>query len=196
MTRYTLSAPHQHEQIIQRSRFLAHACAVADAEEAMSVIAELSIDTATHNCWATRIGNHYRFSDDGEPAGTAGRPILAAIDGQAMDNLVVVVTRWFGGIKLGTGGLTRAYGGCAAECLRTADREPVIDFVDMRCHVGFALESPIRAALVAFDAEDTDQRYDEHGVHLRIRVPKSTAEPLCRHLTDLSRGSAIISVVE
>src|SRR3546814_18000784 len=79
-----------------------------------------SVPDATHNCWAWRIGDDYRSNDDGEPAGTAGRPILAAIDGQGMDRVVVVVTRWFGGIKLGAGGLVRAYGGTAAECLRRA----------------------------------------------------------------------------
>jgi hypothetical protein len=81
---------------------------------------------ATHNCWAWRIGGDYRSSDDGEPAGTAGRPILAAIDGQGFDRVMVVVTRWFGGIKLGAGGLVRAYGGAAAECLRTAPRVPLV----------------------------------------------------------------------
>lgn len=66
---------------------------------------------ATHNCWAYKVGAQYRFSDDGEPAGTAGRPILSAIEAQHLDRVMVVVTRYFGGIKLGVGGLVRAYGG-------------------------------------------------------------------------------------
>ena len=73
---------------------------------------------ATHHCWAYRIGPAYRFGDDGEPGGTAGAPILRAIEGQGVDRVMVVVVRFYGGVKLGTGGLARAYGGTAAECLR------------------------------------------------------------------------------
>src|SRR3546814_3379804 len=76
---------------------------VEDADAALQALAEVSVPDATHNCWAWRIGDDYRSNDDGEPAGTAGRPILAAIDGQGMDRVVVVVTRWFGGLKLGAG---------------------------------------------------------------------------------------------
>ncbi|MFC6616804.1 IMPACT family protein [Deinococcus radiophilus] len=75
---------------------------------------------ATHHCWAYRIGELYRFNDDGEPGGTAGAPILRAIEGQGVQHVMVIVVRYYGGVKLGTGGLVRAYGGAAAECLRTA----------------------------------------------------------------------------
>jgi len=81
---------------------------VAVAQAAQAALAGLIDADATHNCWAWRYGTHSRSSDDGEPAGTAGRPILAAIDGQGLDRLLVVVTRWYGGIKLGAGGLVRA----------------------------------------------------------------------------------------
>ncbi len=73
----------------------------------MAFLQQVAVTDATHNCWAYRHGQDYRSSDDGEPAGTAGRPILAAIDGQGFDRVMVVVTRWFG-IKLGAGGLVRA----------------------------------------------------------------------------------------
>ena len=85
--------------------------------------------TANHNCWAFRIGQTYRFNDDGEPSGTAGKPILQAIDGQSLDHIAVVVTRWFGGTLLGSGGLIRAYGGTAAMCLRAAEKTEVIETV-------------------------------------------------------------------
>ncbi len=94
---------------------------------------QISNTTATHNCWAYRIGQDYRFNDDGEPGGTAGRPILQAIEGQGVDRVVVVVTRWYGGIKLGAGGLARAYGGTAAECLRLAERTPLVVMRDCVC---------------------------------------------------------------
>src|SRR5690554_2098519 len=127
MTLDTLAAPASHGIEVRHSRFLARATAVAGADEAMAWLQAVSVPDATHNCWAWRIGDDYRSSDDGEPAGTAGRPILAAIDGQGFDRVAVVVTRWYGGIKLGAGGLVRAYGGAAAECLRLAPRLQLVE---------------------------------------------------------------------
>ena len=102
--------PHavRHEIEVKHSRFLAIAGPATTPEAALAFIAAVGTADATHNCWAYRIGGLYRSSDDGEPAGTAGRPILAAIDGQGFDQVAVVVTRWYGGIKLGAGGLGRA----------------------------------------------------------------------------------------
>ena len=127
---HTLSGPVSLLQEIRKSRFLANAAPVDEPEQALAFLADIGDPLATHNCWAYRIGQQYRFSDDGEPGGTAGRPILQAIEGQGFDRVIVVVTRWYGGIKLGVGGLARAYGGCAAECLRLAARVPLIV-----CHV-------------------------------------------------------------
>jgi len=102
---FTLSAPCELLEVISKSRFLAKAAPVQSPEEAQAFIQAVSDPTATHNCWAWKIGNQYRFSDDGEPGGTAGRPMLTAIEGQDFDRVAVVVIRWFGGTKLGTGGL-------------------------------------------------------------------------------------------
>ncbi|WP_395791425.1 IMPACT family protein, partial [Aquimonas sp.] len=118
----TLAVPARYVLEVKRSRFVCQAASIDSAEAALLHLQQVADPDATHNCWAYRIGSAYRSSDDGEPAGTAGRPILAAIDGQGLDGVVAVVTRWYGGIKLGAGGLVRAYGGCAAECLRTAER--------------------------------------------------------------------------
>src|SRR5688500_15887909 len=122
----TLAARAAHALEVRHSRFIVHAAPVQAPEAALAFLGEVADPAATHNCWAYRIGSEYRFNDDGEPAGTAGRPILAAIDGQGLDQVVAVVTRWFGGIKLGAGGLVRAYGGSAAECLRVAPRRMLI----------------------------------------------------------------------
>src|SRR4249919_855167 len=127
MTQYTLAAPARFVLEVKKSRFLAQATAVETPTQALAWLAQISDPDATHNCWAYRVGSAYRFSDDGEPGGTAGRPILSAIEGQGIDRVIVVVTRWYGGINLGAGGLVRAYGGAAAECLRTAARREVID---------------------------------------------------------------------
>lgn len=185
---HTLSTPVSHELIVNRSRFLAFADPATDPETALAILAQRAIADASHNCWAYRIGNAYRFNDDGEPGGTAGRPILAAIDGQGFDQIVVLVVRWFGGVKLGAGGLVRAYGGCAAECLRTAPRQPLIAMATLSCLVDFALEQPLRAALGSFDAEVADQRYDTDGLHLRLQLPAQHLETLRTRLIDLSRG--------
>ncbi len=185
---HTLIAPVSHELVVNRSRFLAFADPVTDPEAALAVLAQRAIVDASHNCWAYRIGDAYRFNDDGEPGGTAGRPILAAIDGQGFDQVVVLVVRWFGGVKLGAGGLVRAYGGCAAECLRTAPRLPMIAMTSLTCVIDFALEQPLRAALGSFDAEVAGQRYDSDGLHLRLRLPAQNLDSLRSRLTDLSRG--------
>ena len=125
----------RHEQEIKKSRFLAQAAPVDAPEAALAFVQDVADPAATHNCWAYRIGQAYRFNDDGEPGGTAGRPILQAIEGQGIDRAVVVVTRWYGGIKLGAGGLARAYGGTAAECLRLAERVPIVPMAEF-CPVG------------------------------------------------------------
>jgi hypothetical protein len=87
----TLAGPTSHVLEVKHSRFLVHAAPVTTPEAALAFVAEVGDPAATHNCWAYRIGSEYRFNDDGEPAGTAGRPILAAIDGQGLDQVVAVV---------------------------------------------------------------------------------------------------------
>ena len=131
LPRSTLAATAQLAQEVRKSRFLANAAHVTTPDDALAFVAAMGHADATHNCWAYRIGQQYRFNDDGEPSGTAGKPILQAIDGQGLDEVVVVVTRWFGGIKLGAGGLMRAYGGCAAECLREAAKREQIETTDV-----------------------------------------------------------------
>ena len=100
---YTLAAPVVHEETIQKSRFIAKAAPVASEEEALAFLEAQREPQATHNCYAYKLGNLYRFFDDGEPTGTAGKPILHAIEAQGLDSVVVLVVRYFGGIKLGAG---------------------------------------------------------------------------------------------
>jgi putative IMPACT (imprinted ancient) family translation regulator len=142
---------------------------------------------ANHNCWAYRIGGLYRSSDDGEPAGTAGRPILSAIDGQDLDRVIVVVSRWFGGIKLGAGGLIRAYGGAAAECLRAAPRRAIIRFARLRITCAFADTAEVHAALLQFEGEKTGEHFDANGAILRARVPENGVAALKTRLRDATR---------
>jgi uncharacterized YigZ family protein len=190
MSAPTGAAPARHQLEVKKSRFLAQAVPVADANEAMAWIRAGSDPDATHNCWAYRCGGDYRFSDDGEPGGSAGRPILAAIDGQGLDRVAVRVTRWYGGINLGVGGLVRAYGGAAAECLRLAPRQALVEWVEAGLHCEFALAGAVHALLAAHSAEKLEETYAADGLRLRLRLPASSFAVLAERLRDASRGAA------
>lgn len=194
MTVHTLAGEARLQQDIKKSRFLAIAAPAETADAALAFVARVGTRDATHNCWAYRIGANYRFNDDGEPGGSAGRPILAAIEGQGLDRVVVVVTRWFGGVKLGVGGLVRAYGGCAAECLRLAERRAVVERVPLRVRCDFAVAAHLRARLREFEATRNGERASADGVELELELPRERAEALGAFLRDLSRGRAIVEV--
>ena len=186
----TLAGPADFLLEVKHSRFLAQAGPVDSAEAAHAFMATVADPTATHNCRAWRLGDQYRSSDDGEPAGTAGRPILAAIDGQGYDRVAVVVTRWFGGIKLGAGGLVRAYGGAAAECLRRAQRLPLVAMRTVALQAGFDDIGAVHAVLAAVGAEKRDERYEADGLHLEVTVAESQLDALRVQLRDATRDRA------
>ncbi|HEY0504850.1 MAG TPA: YigZ family protein [Lysobacter sp.] len=183
----TLAGPTSFLLEVKHSRFLVNAAPVDTPEEALAFVARVGDPAATHNCWAYRIGGEYRFNDDGEPAGTAGRPILSAIDGQGLDRVVAVVTRWFGGIKLGAGGLVRAYGGSAAECLRLAPRRELIEQAELSLAYPFADTGAVHAALAQFSAEKLEEGFDADGARLRIRLPADRVDALKLRLRDATR---------
>ncbi|HET7063974.1 MAG TPA: YigZ family protein [Rudaea sp.] len=194
--RSTLATPAQFAQDVRKSRFLANATSVATPDAAIAFVTAVAHADATHNCWAYRIGQQYRFNDDGEPAGTGGKPILQAIDGQGLDEVVVVVTRWFGGIKLGAGGLMRAYGGAAAECLRNAIRRQLIETADVEFALGFVSLPLLHARLTDFDAHKLSETFVSDGAVLRVRLPTSRIEALRSLLADLSRGQCTMRVLD
>ena len=190
---YTLDRTEIFEQDIRKSRFLAIACPVESEAEAKARLAEISDASASHNCWAWRIGQAYRFSDDGEPSGTAGKPILQAIDGQDLDRTLVVVTRWFGGILLGSGGLMRAYGGTAAACLRAAAKTEYVERAALSVSLGFSDLALVKARLSAFTGlVMDDEAFHESGARLSFRVPAEKAEEIGRLVVDLTSGRAEI----
>ncbi len=191
---FTLEAPCSYREEVRKSRFVAHAAPVASADEALAFFARHADPTATHNCWAYRIGAAYRFNDDGEPGGTAGRPILQAIDGQSCDRVAVLVVRWFGGTLLGAGGLVRAYGGCAANCLRLGRRVPLLDLAGAEVACTFAELPLFKARLKEHGAEVLEERFDEQGATLALSVPRPRLEALRAMLSDLSRGRAVLAV--
>lgn len=188
---FTLAQPCRHQEDIRKSRFLALAAPVTSPEQALAFVREVSEPTATHNCWAYRIGQDYRFNDDGEPGGTAGRPILQAIEGQQMDRVAVVVTRWYGGIKLGAGGLVRAYGGTAAECLRRAERVPIVAMARLGVHCDFAELALFKARLKELQAEVEQEVFGADGVQLQLRLPDSLVAEAQLRVSDISRGRSV-----
>lgn len=183
----TLATRASHELEIKQSRFIAHAAPITGANDALAFFDAVSVPDATHNCWAYRHGNEYRSSDDGEPAGTAGRPILAAIDGQGYDRIAVLVTRWYGGIKLGAGGLVRAYGGTAAECLRLAERSPLIPMAERILHCGFEDMGIVHTLLGTAGAEKLAEDFLPEGLRLHVRLPSDRIDALAIRLRDATR---------
>ncbi|MEZ0002931.1 IMPACT family protein [Sinorhizobium fredii] len=191
---FTLQRIETSTQEIKKSRFLAIAGPIDDEASAKAFLAAHSEPAANHNCWAWRIGQTYRFNDDGEPSGTAGKPILSAIDGQSLDRVAVVVTRWFGGVLLGSGGLIRAYGGTAALCLRAAEKVERIETLRATVACDFVDLALIKARLTARGVAIAGESFTDTGAVLVIELRKDTAEATRDLVSDLSRGNAIVSL--
>jgi uncharacterized YigZ family protein len=185
---YTLVAASEFREEIRKSRFHGRAAPISSSDEALAFIQSASDSSASHNCWAWKFGQHYRFSDDGEPGGTAGRPILAAIEAQHCDQVVVVVTRWYGGIQLGTGGLARAYGGCANKCLQAGERSELVQRIEVQCHLQFAELPLLKAQLSTYDSLLLAEHYDAAGAELQLAIPPVHLATLQRLIADLTRG--------
>jgi len=177
---------------IKKSRFIVRAGPLASPEAFDDFYRTHADPEARHNCWAFRFGDVYRFHDADEPSGTAGRPILAAIDGQQFDQVAVIVIRWFGGIKLGAGGLVRAYGGSAAECLRVAERQPLVPFTTFGFRAPFSLSGAIHRLLAQFDGVKENETFDADGSQWQVRLPSDHIAAFERALVDLARGQVTV----
>ena len=185
---FTVEEQCTHTEEIKKSRFVAHAVPVETEDEAKEQIRRLGDREATHNCYAYKIGDAYRFSDDGEPGGTAGRPILSALDGQEMDQTLVVVTRYFGGIKLGSGGLVRAYGGTASKCLNQAKKIRIRHRTIVEIVAPFDVTGPVYGLLETYGATKLRQNYGQQGIELEIEIDETDLTDFTRDLVDATRG--------
>ena len=188
----TLKDPASYEETIKKSRFICHAAGVTSQAESLDFYESVTDPQATHNCWAWRINFQVRSSDDGEPSGTAGRPILNVIERRNLENVMVVVTRYFGGIKLGVGGLVRAYSGSVAKCL---DRAGIIELFPMSEYTikaGFEWTSCVHGLLDQLSAQKLDESYDKDGLILKIRCRETDYGKLASGLRDASRGQVIV----
>lgn len=189
---------HEVEKI-RGSRFIATIDRCVDAHALAALIAQVrgEFPDANHHCYAWRgeSAKDQRCSDDKEPYGSAGIPMLKALEGRDLFCTGVVVTRFFGGTKLGVGGLVRAYGGSAAQALDLAPKieRPVVDRFELRFDYGF--QGVVESQRVAFAAEVVESCFDE-AVTLRVEVPSAVAQRFCEALVNACSGSIAIRARE
>lgn len=162
----TIKAEHQIENVINKSRFIAHIKPVADEDEAKSFIAEVKQEhkEATHNCSAYTIGNQMNIqkaNDDGEPSGTAGVPMLDILKKLETHNVCVVVTRYFGGIKLGGGGLIRAYSGAVRDVIYDIGRVALKEAVPVTVAINYDLTGKFEYELASTSFLLRDTQYTD-----------------------------------
>ncbi len=197
-----LAAPSSAEIKIKGSRFLALAFPVHSEDEARAIRSRLEDDHkgASHYCWALRLGSPEqlleRNSDDGEPAGSAGAPMARAMNSSGLSDLLVVVMRWFGGTKLGVGGLIRAYGEAAALSLSNAERAERMQTRRLTGTLPFEFEGDLRALLARYEGRIQKLDYREDGFHVDLRLPASLADTLKENVRDLSRGRNALADIE
>lgn len=195
----TIRTALEHEpDKIRGSRHIANVFPVANHEEIAIHLESVRarMPDANHHAYAWRLGrgeNDFRYSDDGEPGGSAGRPILKQIDGHDLTDTLVVVTRYFGGTKLGTGGLVRAYGGAALEALDLADIVEVIPHATFRIQHAYEDSGAVASVLNAFDLKPTKSDYGAQ-VDVEITVPQAKAEEFERAVRDATAARARIDV--
>ncbi|RUO34489.1 YigZ family protein [Aliidiomarina soli] len=195
MTFKTAAAFVADELVIKKSRFIGWAAPAATREEALQWVAKAQQDypDARHHCWAYLLGRpevatHAAANDDGEPSGTAGKPMLNVIQHKGIGNVVVIAIRYFGGIKLGAGGLLRAYSGTAERVLSQlpTTEQQSMTALDVRCD--FAHEQVVRHFLEQHQGQLVDIRYSDR-VQMRLEIP-DTAHPAFVELTG-SLGASI-----
>lgn len=195
---FTLTGEAEHRADIDKSVFLAFARRADDPAEAFEFLQSLArrFPDASHLCWAYKIGGQYRISDAGEPSGTAGQPILRAIEGQKLDHVVVGVVRYFGGVKLGAGGLARAYGGVSAEMLRHAEKRVETPLETFAVEVPFEFMGVLYHLLGSLAAEKGAESFSESGVRVTARASRDNLVRLETQLGEATRGQFRLDVRE
>lgn len=180
----------------KRSRFIATAAFADTEEKALAVLngVRAANRTARHNVYAYVLQNgRTRYSDDGEPAKTAGTPVLETITHAGVSDVIVVVTRYFGGILLGTGGLVRAYTAAASGALQQAELVSMRLVVDCTLRVPYALFEQVQRMVAASGAKLQEPEFSD-AVTLCWRMPAGEEEALCRDLAELTRGGAEVEI--
>lgn len=189
---YALQAPVHSELLIKKNRFIGCVETVADRAAALARVAQLRAEhpTATHVCWALMAGGHSAANDDGEPGGTAGRPMLEVLRHQDLEGVLATVVRYYGGIPLGAGGLVRAYTDCVAQALLRAVKVPVVRQTTLRCVLPYALEGWLRRELDAHGARLLDVSHSE-GVDVTLQLPAVKAAEMVARINEAGQGKVV-----
>jgi uncharacterized YigZ family protein len=185
----TILAPVHHELIIKKSRFIACVQPMPDRAGAQKIVAGLrsAHPGAAHVCWALLAGGQSAAVDDGEPSGTAGRPMLDVLRHQDLEGVLATVVRYFGGIKLGAGGLVRAYTDSVAQALLAADKVAIVRLRQLRCQVPYPLEGLLRRELEGAGATlDAVEHADL--VTFTFSLPEGKAAALVARLNEAGNG--------
>lgn len=188
----TITTPVQSELLIRKSRFIGRVEAVPDRATAQRVVAELAAQHpgAAHVCWALLAGGHSAAVDDGEPSGTAGRPMLDVLRHQDLDGVLATVVRYFGGVKLGAGGLVRAYTDCIAQALKAAEKIPVVRQRQLSYRAPYALEGMARRVTEDAGGKLLEVRHDEL-VEFDCMIAEPDAAQLIARLNEAGQGRLI-----
>lgn len=201
--RYPIPATtHRVEETRERSRFVTTLGHAATVEDARAFITEISKEfrDATHNCWAFVVGppgdtSRVGMSDVGEPHGTAGRPMLNVLLGSGAGDIVAVVTRYYGGVKLGKGGLVRAYGGGVKLALETLPLAEYVQTVDVRAVLPYGAVTPFKNLLPSYEVHVLEETYATDATFL-VRLPAEHADPFSEALSGITNGRASVELVE
>lgn len=193
---YSLAQPVHATLEIRKSRFIACVEPVADRASAQLRVAELRAEhpDAAHVCWALLAGGHSAAVDDGEPSGTAGRPMLEVLRHQQLDGVLATVVRYYGGIKLGAGGLVRAYTDAVAQALQQAEKVAPVALVQVHCELPYAHESTARHLLAQAGGELLEVRH-AGSVTLIMRLPEAALAGLQEQLLTATRGELAFRVL-
>ena len=187
---------HRAEQTIDRSRFICTVQRVSSAANAQDFLREMNAEfaDATHNCWAYLIGapgstDRIGMSDAGEPHGTAGRPMLTVLHHSGVGDIAAIVSRYYGGTNLGTGGLVKAYGGTVQLALATMPRVERIDYTELTVTVGYESISAVQQLILRFESTSLGEEFGERA-SFRLRVPVANVEAIREALLDATSGRA------
>ena len=189
---FTLAEPVHSELVIKKSRFIGCVQPVADRAAALAVVASLRAEhpAAAHVCWALMAGGQSAANDDGEPGGTAGRPMLEVLRHQEIEGSLATVVRYFGGVKLGAGGLVRAYTDAIAQALFGATLVPLVRQRSLRCAVPYALEGLVRREMAAVGAVLDSVQHD-NDVRFAFTLPEPEANAFIARLDDAAQGRVV-----
>lgn len=191
-------AEHRVREEIARSRFVTTLAPAASVDEAQAFVARLrgEFPDATHNCWAYVVGppgstGRVGMSDDGEPHGTAGRPMLTALLHSGVGDVAAVVTRYYGGTKLGTGGLVRAYGGCVQHALETLPRGERVTWAACGLVIGYGDVTVVQQLVAAHEGRIVAERYAA-DVAYTVELPETRRPTFAAAVRDATRGRALV----